>query len=220
MKDNNKTGPETKEPNTDSAGPTAPKQGNSSPKAFGRITLAAVSMALLGIAGSSLRGDDSKHSDRHWQTIVIDVANDARTAVPSPSFPGPKRGDTFIVNAKIYPGGTIPTGNGVDIDSLSGSIGTCITRGTFNFDFSQILAGAHTGLSSSQHFLFSPTGALDSEDALMTEGQEVGATTHRVVLGGTGLYRGVIGEVQQESIGSNTTGFENFRFTFTIRTPE
>jgi hypothetical protein len=108
----------------------------------------------------------------------------------------------------------------VDIDSLSGSIGTCITRGTFNFDFSQILAGARTGLSSMQHFLFSPTGALDGEDALMTEGQEVGATTHRVVLGGTGLYRGVIGEVQQESIGSNMTGFENFRFTFTIRTPE
>jgi hypothetical protein len=143
MKDN-KTGAATNEPKTDSTERTAPKKWKSAAKTFGRISLAAVALVLLGIVGPTLRGDDGKHSDAHWKTIVIDIANDSRTAVPSPSVPGPKRGDTFIVNAKIYPGGTIPAGNGVDIDSLSGSIGTCITRGTFNFDFSQILAGART----------------------------------------------------------------------------
>jgi hypothetical protein len=118
------------------------------------------------------------------------------------------------------PGGTIAPGNGLDIDTLTGSIGTWVTRGTFNVDLSQILAGAHPVLSATQYYLFSPTGGLDGEEALMSEGPEFGATTHRVVLGGTGSYRGVIGEVQQETLGMNSTGFGNFRFTFTIRSPE
>jgi hypothetical protein len=223
MKNNNKTGAGTKEPNTDSTGPTVPKQGNSRLKTFGNIALGAVVLALFGIGGSSLRGDDGKHSDAHWKTIVIDVANDARTAsvnTASPTDTEPKRGATGIANGKIYPGGTIAAGNGLDIDTLTGSIGTFITKDTFNVDFSQILAGAHPGLSSTEYYLFSPTGALDGEEALMSEGPAFGATTHRVVLGGTGLYRGVIGEVKQETLGMNSTGFANFRFTFTIRTPE
>ena len=218
MKNKNETGAGTKDLTTDSTGPNAPKQGNSSLKTFGKITLAAVALVLLGIAGPSLRGDDGKHSETRWTTIVIDVANDSRSAVP-PIGSDIKRGDTLLVNGKIYPGGTIPAGNGLDIDTLTGSIGTLITRGTFNVDLSQLLAGAHPALFTTHDYLFSPTGALDGRDALMSEGPELG-TTHRVVLGGTGRYRGVIGEVQQESLGMNSTGFENFRFTFTIRTPE
>ena len=61
---------------------------------------------------------------------------------------------------------------------------------------------------------------MDGEDSLMREGPEFGVTTHRVVLGGTGHYRGMIGEVKQETLGSNSTGFGNFRFTFTIRRPD
>src|SRR5207253_4821495 len=131
-----------------------------------------------------------------WKTIVIDVAEDARTTsvnTASPTDTGPKRGATAISNGKIYPGGTIASGDGLDIDTLTGSIGTWITRGTFNVDLSQILAGAHPVLFTTQYYLFSPTGALEGEDAFMSEGPEAGATTHRVVLGGTGRYRGVIG---------------------------
>lgn len=40
---------------------------------------------------------------------------------------------------------------------------------------------------------------------------------YRVVTGGTGRYRGVIGEVEEEMLGFNATGFENVRFTFKIR---
>ena len=147
---------------------------------------------------------------------MIDVANDARSAVP-PIGAEPKRGDTLLVSGKIYPGGTIAAGDGLDIETLTGSIGTLIIRGTFNVDLSQLLAGAHPALFTTHDYLF---GALDGEDSLMSDGQELGATTHRVVLGGTGRYRGVIGEVQQESLGMNSTGFENFRFRFTIRSPD
>ncbi len=220
MKDNNTTAAGTKELTTDTTGPAGPKQGNNSLKMLGKVPLAAVALALLGIAGTSLRGDDGKHSETRWTTIVIDVAEDARTAVPGFTGPAPKRGDTALSNGKIYPGGTIPAGNGLDIDTLTGSIGTFVNRGTFNVDLSQILAGAHPVLSATHYYVFSPTGSLDGENALMSEGPDFGATTHRVVLGGTGLYRGVIGEVQQETLGNNSTGFGNFRFTFTIRTPE
>ena len=197
-------------------------------KTFGKITLAAAALALLAIAAASphgheAQGHDSKHSEARWNTIVIDVAEDMRTLsanTASPTDTEPKRGTTAIINGKIYPGGTIPAGDGLDIDTLTGSIGTWLTRHTSNVDLSQILAGAHPALSSTQYYLFSPTGVSDGEEALFSEGPEFGATTHRVVLGGTGRYRGVIGEVQQESLGFNSTGEPNFRFTFTIRSPD
>jgi len=171
-----------------------------------------------------MRGDDGVQSDGRWKRLVLDVAVDARTDVVNlvnPADPLPERGATFIENGKVYPGGTIAQGNGLDIDTLTGSIGTFVNRGTFNFDLSQVFAGAHPAISSAQQYVFSPTGALDAEDSLMSEGQDsISTATHRVVLGGTGIYRGTIGEVKQEVLGANNTGFLNFRFTFTIRTSE
>jgi len=192
-------------------------------KTYSKISLAAAALALLGMAGSQMRGEDGKQSDGRWKQLVIDVANNARTSAliqVNATDTLPKRGATFIVNGKIYPGGTIPTGNGFNIDS-AGSIGTSVTRATFNFDASQQFTGGDPLLTSTQDYLFSPAGALNGEDSLMSGGQEsILASTHRVVLGGTGIYRGTIGEVKQEVLGANSTGFLNFRFTFTIRTPE
>jgi hypothetical protein len=55
------------------------------------------------------------------------------------------------------------------------------------------------------------------DDSLVSVGEEGGVTTHRVVSGGTGAYRGMIGEVKQEVLGVNSSGLYNFRFTFTVR---
>ena len=197
-------------------------------KTLSKITLAAAALTLLGIAAASphgheAHGDKGQHQESRWKTLVIDMAEDARTEGHI-NVNGAdtllKRGYTFIINGKLYPGGTIPAGDGLDIDTLSGSIGIWLTRGTFNVDLSQIIAGAHPALSATQYYLFTPTGVSDGEDALFSEGPEFGATTHRVVLGGTGRYRGVIGEVQEETLGFNSTGFANKRYTFTIRSPE
>jgi hypothetical protein len=79
-------------------------------KRFGKIALAALALALVGIGGPSLRGDGGEQSRPHWRQFVIDVAEDARTGVlnqVNPTNALPKRGDTFIENAKIFPGGTI-----------------------------------------------------------------------------------------------------------------
>src|SRR5438477_12014052 len=199
------------------------KKRNDTMKTLSKITLTTSALALLGIAAALAHGDKGKHSETRWKTLVIDVAEDMRTLsanTASPTDTEPKRGTTAIINGKIYPGGTIAAGDGLDIDTLTGSIGTWITRHTLNFDASQIAAGAHPALSSTEYYLFTRTGVSDGEEALFSEGPEFGATTHRVVLGGTGRYRGVIGEVQEETLGANSTGFANKRFTFTIRSPE
>ena len=192
-------------------------------KTLNKITLAAAALALLGITALSTKSDDGRHSDGRWKQLVIDVAEDARTGVlnqVNPTNALPKRGDTVITNGKIYPGGTIPSANGFDIDT-AGSIGTWVSRGTFNFDFSQAFAGGDPIISSTDHYLFSPTGALNVQDSLMSEGQDSFlSTAHRVVLGSTGIYRGTIGEVKVEVLGQNSTGFVNRRLTFTIRRPD
>lgn len=185
--------------------------------------MAAVTALLLAIAGSPLRGDDGKQSDPRRKQLVIDVAEDARTGVVNqvnPTNALPKRGDTVITNNKIYPGGTIPAGNGFDIDT-PGSIGTLVSRGTFNFDFSQAFSGGDPIISSTDYYIFSPTGALNGEDSLISEGQDSFLKTiHRAVVGGTGIYSGAIGDVKVEILGQNNTGFVNRRLTFQIRTAE
>jgi hypothetical protein len=186
-----------------------------------KISISAAILAVLAIASVSLRGDEDKRSSG-WKQMVIDVACDATTFrlnTASPSDTGPVRGSTFIVNGKIYPGGTISAGNGFDINT-PGRIGTWVCRGAFNFSISEIQAGSAPGQSSTQSYLFSPTGSMAVDDSLASVGEEGGVTTHRVVSGGTGVYRGLIGEVKQEILGVNSSGLFNFRFTFTVRNPE
>lgn len=192
-------------------------------KIISKLIIGAAALGLLAIAGSSLRGDEGKHSGS-WKQLVIDVACDASTFrlnTASPSDNGPVRGSTFIVNGKIYPGGTIAPGNGFDINT-PGLIGTWVCRGAFNFSIAEIQAGSAPAQSSTQNYLFNTTGDLDmnATDSLASVGEEGGVTTQRVVSGGTGIYRGEIGEVKQEILGINSSGLFNFRFTFSVRSPD
>jgi hypothetical protein len=186
-----------------------------------KISILSLVVAAATVCSLSLRGDEGKHNGS-WKKVVIDVACDATTFAlntTSSADTGPVRGSSFIVNGKIYPGGTIPTGNGFDINT-PGLIGTWVCRGAFNFSIAEIIAGSAPGQSTTQSYLFSPTGSLAVDDSMASVGEEGGVATHRVVSGGTGTYRGMIGEVQQEILGVNSSGLFNFRFTFTIRSPE
>lgn len=186
-------------------------------KTISKISIGAAALIVLAIAGSPLRGDEDKHNE--WKKVVIDVACDATTFAlntANPTDTGPVRGSSFIVNGKIYPGGTIPPGNGFDINT-PGRIGTWVCRGAFNFGIPEIVNGSVPHESTTQRYLFDPSGSMVVADSMASIGEEGGVTTHRVVAGGTGMYRGVLGEVQQEILGRNSTGLFNFRFTFTIR---
>ena len=190
-----------------------------------RTVLAGVVCAVVALTGRPVALGASERDD-DTQTFVLDVAIDAHTLGLNndPTAAGtPARGTTFIVNGKIYPGGTIPSGvTDFDPDTAPGSIGTWVCRGVFLADFADIFVNGSAALAfdTTQIFLLST-----DKNALFTEGFEgnVGVTTHRAVTGGTGHYRRVTGTLKQQTIGVNrkgaADGLFDLRFTFTI-TPE
>ncbi len=176
----------------------------------GRCVLA---LGVLAISPGAVRA-----SHPHAHRLVLDVALDTRTftfdrgvkpfeAIP----PDILRGDTFIVNGKIYPGGTIPAGQGVFGPDEPGAIGDWLCRGVFLVGFTEIAAGAPIHVDTTQLFL------LAQNSSLVTEGLEGVVTTRRAVTGGTGRFRGVVGQVRQELLGTNVTGLFNIRLTFTFK---
>lgn len=96
-----------------------------------------IALGLIGIA-SSLPAEVGPVERVEAQTVgvkVLDVAIDGRTFRGSdglnPFDPGPSnimRGNTFIVSGKVYPGGTIPEGQGVFGPDEPGSIGNWTCR--------------------------------------------------------------------------------------------
>jgi hypothetical protein len=157
------------------------------------------------------------------KTIVLDVSTDATTWRSTRGdishLAENKRGDTFIVEGSIYPGGTIPSGDNVFGPDALGRIGTWVCRGTFNFDFDpDILAGAVPHVVTTQIYLlpaqFEITNRYNTTNSVASDGLEAGVTTQRIVLGGTGPCSGARGEVTQEPLGFSSGGLFNSRFTF------
>jgi len=185
------------------------------------ISLAAVLSAEPQIQSAGANG-------KHVRTLIFDVAIDGRTwrfdNHPNPFSPfdvnvlgAVRRGNSFIVQGKVYPGGTIPSGgdfvhpNSFGPDS-PGSIGQWICRGVMNFDGSQILAGQVPHAITTQIFLL-------SQGALWTDGPEGGISVIRAVTGGTGQYSGERGQVRQDPLGVNAAGDSrhfNSRFIFSF----
>ncbi len=154
-------------------------------------------------------------ADNDKNTFVIDVACDARTYRQNnvdPSAAGSNRGDTFIVQGKIYPGGSIPKGNGVFSPDNLGSIGTWICRGAWLVSSSELAAGASPAFDTSQIYLLP-----NQSKQLFSEGLEGPSPTLRAVTGGTGSFAGLHGQVRQELLGTNSTGLFNIRFTFHLQ---
>ncbi|HWW83946.1 MAG TPA: hypothetical protein VNZ26_10115 [Vicinamibacterales bacterium] len=186
-----------------------------------RSLIAGIVIGLVGLTGnpSGLRAEE-RHSET--RTIVLDVAIDAHTLSLNNNDPAdpanPRRGSTFIVYGKIFPGGTIPSGVTPFDPSGPGSIGDWICRGVFLADFADIASGtASLAFDTTQMFELST-----DRNAVFTEGFEgnVGVTTHRTLTGGTGRFRGITGTVKQETIGVNRNGAADglfdLRFTFMV----
>lgn len=57
----------------------------------------------------------------------------------------------------------------------------------------------------------------DDGDSIVTDGLEGNGTILRAVTGGTGHFRGYVGEQRQEFLGFNSTGGVNLRVTFILR---
>ena len=185
------------------------------PGALSILAAGAATAAALQLATSVVHADPREHT-----TFTLDVAVDHATfaIVPStglvlqPEAAGPNRGTPFIVDGKVFPGGTLHKGAGMGDPNQVGSIGTWICKGVFTSD----LATEDIGFDTTQMFLFGGDG-----NAIWTEGLEaglgkIGVITHRAILGGTGQFRGAQGEVIQEALGTNASGTPNIRVTFKI----
>jgi hypothetical protein len=171
--------------------------------------------------GRSVAVADSRDRDSAAEVFTVDVAVDHETfaVIPSaglvlhPVPVGPNRGSTFLVDGKIFSGGTLQKGIGVGDPNMAGSIGNFLCRGTFT----SALGTEDIGFNTTQEFEFN-----GDADAIWTEGLEgglgkQGVVTHRAILGGTGRFHGAQGEVLQEALGTNQSGTPNIRLTFHIQ---
>ena len=158
------------------------------------------------------------------RTFTVDVAlgfpyyqNNVKPAkAPEEFFPG----DTFIQDGSIFPVGTIPRGK-TDFDpNAPGAIGQYRARGTFTTDLPNfVLASAHKPAAPDMAFASEMFSLANDKSIILTDGTWPNAyfSATRVVLGGTGSFRDVVGEVLEENIGENKHGFCNFRVTFKIQ---
>jgi len=177
-------------------------------------------LALVATLPLQITPTPAKAQDRDDEkTFSVDVAIDGSTLALNNNNPtdpaNPIRGTTFTVTGKIFPGGTIPAGITPFDPNQPGSIGTWVCTGVFVADVADIFSEkAKIAFHTSQIFLFT-----DDQNALFTEGLEgsVGTTTHRVVVGGTGKYRDLVGQERQETIGLNLNGKGLFDIHFTFK---
>ena len=118
---------------------------------------------------------------------------------------GDLRGASFSVEGDLYPGGTLPTGDGIDSSAVAPS-GHWFCRGWFITNPGR----PNPAVISTQEYLFGRISAAQPSppDQLVSSGLEAGVpVTIRSLIGGAGRYRGVAGEVAQQTIGSNKTVF-------------
>ena len=174
-------------------------------------TAISVLAGALVFPSAILAGDDDK-----VRIFTVDVAQDGATnaqnnvdpsQAPELFFPG----DTGIQEGTIYPAGTLPSGKADNDPNAPGGIGKYRFRGTYT-----------SGDPTASPFVAFATEMFslpDDRTTILTDGNWPNAhfSAYRVVLGGTGLFRDVVGEVFEENIGENKSGFCNLRVTFRLK---
>ena len=149
-------------------------------------------------------------------TIVftVDVAEDAALFKPTfvkPTDTQPERGSFFVTEGNIYPAGTIQ-GDGATFDPNSdGALGRWFCRGTHLVSGAEFPFAAR-GVLTAQLYLLP-----DENKSISTDGLEGNGTVVRTVTGGTGPFRGYIGEQKQQFLGFNASGGVNLRVTVTLK---
>ena len=187
---------------------------------FISLRLAALAVAVAAIAGSSVSAQNNfERHDRHddsRDTIVftVDVAEDYKLFNPTfvkPTDTQPERGSFFVTEGNIFPGGTIK-GDGASFDPNSdGALGRWFCRGTHLVSATEFPFSARA-VHTAQLYLFP-----DESKSIATEGVEGNAPVLRVISGGTGLFKGYVGEQKQRMLGFNATGGVNLRVTFKLK---
>jgi hypothetical protein len=149
--------------------------------------------------------------------FTVDLAVDCRTVVT-----GPNRGDLFIINGKIFPAGTLPSGTALNdpTQPVNGvaPIGEWLVRGHHAFPFPPAIApsyGSTPGDFGTTYFILDGgRSALITETYAFLQGQAP-SVAYSAITGGTGRFRGAAGDIPGGApLGTNATGCPNFRTTF------
>jgi hypothetical protein len=189
------------------------------------VAAAALTAAISMLAAALVFPSKTMADDDQVRTFTVDVStgfpyvqNDVDPAEGQDVF---SPGDTFIQDANIYPEGTVPNGK-TDFDPTTpGAIGKYRVRGTFTTDLANFKRAAANDRTAAPDLAFATEIFSFGNDRtiILTDGTWPNAyfSARRVVLGGTGRFRDVIGEVHEENIGENKHGFCNLRVTFKIR---
>jgi hypothetical protein len=179
-------------------------------------SMAVFVLTLAGLAGLGIAGLPAVvTADEDAKALSFDVACDCRTG--SPGFFAGTRGDAFIVNGKIFPAGTLPSGTGANdpTQPVNGvaPIGDWSCRGQVAGEFPPTIAPAY----SSTPFVWNTQYFLLKGGALTVEGYATPSGELLSVSGGIQRFSSASGFVAEAPFGTNVTGCPNFRAKFKLR---
>jgi hypothetical protein len=186
------------------------------------LKLVVIGSALAGLAAVAVIGlPAGLRAAGNPHTFAVDVACDCRTG--SPAFFSGSRGEAWIVSGKIFPAGTLPTGEAKNDPTLPvrgvNPIGDWTCRGQVSSPFP---AGAPASYNSTPFAFNSQYFILNDGRALTVDGYEAFTSTGAIVgflsiTGGIGAFAGAAGDIQHppgDVLGTNVTGCPNFRTVF------
>lgn len=174
--------------------------------------LAAFTLLTAGGFAVKVQADGQKD-----QTVTIDVALDATTLVvnhvdPAQPPTAQLRGDTLVIDGNLYTGGTLPSGFANNDPRAPHAIGKIRCRA--------LILVAPTDLTSpAASFVTELYSLPDDNQTILADGPGANlfATVQRAVIGGTGIFKGISGQLVEKNIGVNKSGACNLRITFKTR---
>jgi hypothetical protein len=166
-------------------------------------------LAVFGVPAVVKAAEDSN-------TFSYDVACDCRTGA---TLDGGVRGAPFIIQGKIFPAGTLPSGAATNDPTQPvhgiASIGDWICRGQVRGVYPPAIAPSYalTPMAvNTQYFILNNGGGITAE------GYDVLPSGERLsVTGGIASFRGASGDIEESPLGTNATGCPNFRVKFRIQ---
>jgi len=169
--------------------------------------LASALVVLAGMAVFGLPAVVKAAGDTN--VLNVDVACDCRTGA---TLDGEVRAAPFMIQGKIFPAGTLPSGNATNdptmpVNGIS-SIGDWICRGQVQGTYPPAIASAYNLTPfalNTQYFI------LNDGRALTAEGYDLPTGGLLSLTGGIGGFTGANGDIQGTIFGTNATGCPNFR---------
>jgi hypothetical protein len=189
-----------------------------------RITMISlVALGLIFLAGivpgfrppAEFRAAAQGAPDNGYNVFTVDVAADCRTFVE-----GSNRAEVSFGSGKIFPAGTLPSGQATNdpTQPVNGvaPIGDWTTRGQRAFPFPPEVTQSYSSTPAyfaTQYYMLNDGRALTTE--CYASPSSGGACS---VTGGIGGFRGAAGDQPfGTSLGTNATGCPNFRPVFNLK---